>query len=87
MYLGVPDTAELTLCKGVLLLRTASLDPSLHLVLRPQSKRLAFSYGPTPNQTMRDAGYALEVRDGSLWWQGLRLVPIPNARGVGTSRD
>lgn len=45
-------------------------------VLRPASGKVAFTFGPTPLQVMRDAGFALEARGAMLRFQGAQLVRV-----------
>lgn len=66
-----PALAELSMYRGVLLLNGS--------VLRPASGKLAFTFGPSPLQVMRDEGVSIEAKHGHLRYQGVKLVrqPLP----------
>ena len=55
-------------------------------VLLAENSHVAFSFGPTPMQVMRDAGFALEQRDGQLRWQGVTLIKKRGSSDAITSR-
>lgn len=65
---GDPTESELYLHDGLLLLDSQ--------VLLPSSGQQAFTFGPTPMQVMRDAGYSVEAAGTNLKVRGVTLVPI-----------
>ncbi len=65
---GGPEESELYLHDGVLLLDSQ--------VLLPSSGQQAFTFGPTPMQVMRDAGYSVEASGANLRVRGVTLVPV-----------
>lgn len=53
-----------------------------NMILRPAGPTLAYDFGVSPMQVMRDSGFSVRAEGKVLWWKGLRLVRV--ARGVAT---
>ena len=70
---GGPAEAQLFMHAGVLLLDDQ--------VLLPTSAQQAFTFGPTPMQVMRDAGYSVEASGANLKVRGVTLKPITTRSG------
>lgn len=68
-----PAESELYLHDGVLLLDAQ--------VLLPSNGQQAFTFGPSPMQVMRDAGYSVEASGSNLKVRGVTLVPLTTRSG------
>ena len=71
---GIGDTMPLYQRDGLLFLG--------NMILRPAGPTLAYDFGVSPMQVMRDSGFSVRAEGKVLWWKGLRLVRV--ARGVVT---
>jgi hypothetical protein len=70
--------SELSTYKGILLLDSE--------VLQPSSDQLAFTFGPSPMQVMRDAGYSVQAAGSNLVSRGATLVPATTTKSENRER-
>jgi len=70
--------SELSTYKGILLLDSE--------VLLPSSDQLAFTFGPSPMQVMRDAGYSVQVAGSNLVSRGATLIPATTTKSENRQR-
>jgi len=70
-----PQYSTLSTYKGILMLDAE--------VLLPSNDQLAFTFGPTPMQVMRDAGFSVEATGSNLLVRGTTLVPTTATKSAG----
>lgn len=56
-----------------------------NMILRIRNDRMAYDFGVTPYQVMRDSGFSVQSKGANLLWKGTKLVPVSEGRMSGQS--